>query len=646
MTRFCSVLAGICAGMIALSVCPPRASAQETPQIVGDPIPHEKVLRTSTYRDCGLRKEAVDAFVTHRSSAVRPKQANATIEVSYGSNFPSEAQAAVERAADIWETHISSPVSIRIQASYEALGPGVLAAAGPNSFYGVDATGNGEAEAIVGDALAGALLGEDPQPGGTDIIVNVNSERDDWHFGEEPAPAGTIDLTSVALHEIGHGLNYLDLFSVEGEQGEYATAMVEGNQAVGVYDRQVLGAQGDNSFTALTNEDVYPNPSAALADALTGNQLFFGGEASQTTAALGNGPPRPRLYAPSQYASGSSIAHLDEATYPFETQDALMTPIINQAETNRQPGPIMCGQLRDMGWPLGPGCNRYFRDLFAVEAQAAEAAAGGLTLSWTERENADIQKYIVDRRYFGGPFQTIRQVDASSLSGSRLTLEGLGIGAFTFRLRWRRSDGTVQTALGQPRDTVRVGDVATTLTERDAQGRGTVGLSWTVPPGTPSGFRYQIERRAGQGGEFRTVATVRQDGAVGEAQNKQYTADRQTPGRYEYRVTAQDGSGNAVTSGAREVQIDFEGDVFALGPYPNPVRETASFDLTARQSQSVTVEVYNMLGERVYTDRREVDAQAPASVSIDVSQWASGMYFLRLRGDATVGETQKMVVVQ
>jgi hypothetical protein len=142
------------------------------------------------------------------------------------------------------------------------------------------------------------------------------------------------------------------------------------------------------------------------------------------------------------------------------------------------------------------------------------------------------------------------------------------------------------------------------------------------------------------------VASVPQETDAGEEQSKQYTAERQTPGRYEYRVRAQDEAGNAVTSASGEVEVDFEGEVYALGPYPNPVRETASFDLTARESQDVQVEVYNTIGEQVYRDEREVRPQDPTFLSIDVSQWASGVYFLRLRGDGSVGQTKKMIVVQ
>jgi len=648
MICFRSVLVGLCVGTILSVLQVGAVSAQEAPRIVGDPMSHKHVLGTERYQDCGLRKRAVNAFVSHRPNRKRSKKATATIDVEYGENFTSEARTAFDRAAEIWETHISSPVPIQIQASFESLGSRVLAAAGPNNFYGVDATGDDQPDAVVGDALAGVILGEDPAgPQQVDIIVRANRERDDWHFGEGDAPDGTIDFTSVALHEIGHGLNYLDLFSLnDQDQGEYFSETVEGNRVVGIYDRQVVEEQADGSLLTLTNEEDFSNPSSALEEALTSGRLFFEGGASEATAALGDGPSLPKIYAPSSFRRGSSIAHLDENAYPFETRNALMTPAINQAETNRRPGPIMCGQFRDMGWPLGPGCQQYFRDLFAVQVQEVEERSGSLALSWEEQADADIQEYVVDRKYFDESFQPAKRVEASEVSGRTITVEDLGIGAFAFRLRWVRSDGTTETSPEAVRDTVNAQDVTLSVTARDEQERGAIDFSWVVPAGTSSDVRYRVERRTGRGGEFETVATVAQEGPVEEMQEQRYTATRQTPGQYEYRVTAEDDRGNAVESPSREVEIDFEGDIYVLGPNPNPVRERASFALTARQSQSVTVEVYDALGRQVYTEERAARAETPTSLSIDVHQWASGMYFVRLRGERGLEQTQKMIVLQ
>jgi hypothetical protein len=66
------------------------------------------------------------------NSNKRPK--NATIEVTY-TGFTPEAEAAFQTAVDIWESLISSPVTIRIQAQWTPLSSGVLGSAGTHSNY-------------------------------------------------------------------------------------------------------------------------------------------------------------------------------------------------------------------------------------------------------------------------------------------------------------------------------------------------------------------------------------------------------------------------------------------------------------------------------------------------------------------------------
>lgn len=642
----------VCVGALVLIFGSPTALAQSSSWETIDRMSSEQAW--TTYQDCGLRKLPRDMFVEQYPERARrkaPAKQTATVEVTYSDDFPNEARDAFRRAADIWEMHISSSVTIRIDARWEALGANTLGAAGP-SLALVDTNSDNEGDTIVGFPLLDALTGADQFSGDPDIFAQFNNQRTDWHFGEGPAPAGTIDFTSVVLHEIAHGLNYIDVFNHDDGTGGYGIdfdgdgQVTENERSPGPFGRQIVEEQSDGSLTFLTNESQYSNPSERLGNALTSERLFFEAEGAKVGAELGDGPVPPKMYAPSTFQGGSSIAHLDEGTYPSESPNALMTPRIGTAETNRQPGGILCGQVRDMGWPLGTGCEQYFRALFAVELQPVEEQNGRFTLSWSERDGADIQEYIVDRRYFDGPFQEMKRVDASEVSGTSLTLEDLGLGVFAFRLRWTTGNDSTVISPEQVRDTINVQGVAVSSRDPDEQERETVDLSWTVPPGTGGDFVYQIERREGRGGAFEPVATVPQEGDAGDEQTKQYTAERQTPGRYEYRVRAQDGRGNAVTSAAREARIDFEGDVYALGPYPNPVRETASFDLTARQSQSVTVEVFNTVGERVYTNRREVRAQDPTFLSIDVSEWASGVYFLRLRGRTSVGQTKKMIVVQ
>ncbi|MFB6098207.1 MAG: hypothetical protein ABEK84_03690, partial [Salinibacter sp.] len=183
-----------------------------------------------------------------------------------------------------------------------------------------------------------------------------------WHYGAEPAPAGTIDFTTVALHEVGHGLNYIDLFRISGISGVYGSdfdrnGRVDADERyAGAFGRHLVRTRADGSSLSLTDTEVFPNPSPALGDALRSDSLFFRGENAKQEARQAEGPDLPKVYAPERFERGSSISHLDENTYPPQTENALMTPFINRAETIRQPGSLMCGQLIDMGWEPGPGC--------------------------------------------------------------------------------------------------------------------------------------------------------------------------------------------------------------------------------------------------------------------------------------------------
>ena len=57
-------------------------------------------------------------------------------------------------------------------------------------------------------------------------------------------------------------------------------------------------------------------------------------------------------YAPTTWRPGSSYSHLGEIYN--STPNALMTYSLAKGETNYNPGPIVLGIFRDMGWSTGP----------------------------------------------------------------------------------------------------------------------------------------------------------------------------------------------------------------------------------------------------------------------------------------------------
>lgn len=617
--------------------------AQDGPPTVKESIPYDHIH--PNWRDCGLRPYDMAGTIGERfeRDALRGPRSNQTqtaeIVVDYGPGFTSEARTAFERAVEIWERHITSPVPIRIDASFSDLGPNVLGGAGPNFVFSVDTDNDGANDTIFGDALIDALTGEDQNPGQPDIVAQFSSTRTDWNFGTDEASDNEIDFTSVVLHEIGHGINYFDLLSFDDGTGSYGldfndNGVLDPDEKVpGVFEQFLFEDRGTERV-ALTNPGTFANPSTALGDALTGQQLVFEGSRAVEGAAVSTGPALPKIYAPFSWSPGSSIAHLDEATYGPGDPNSLMSPQFGRGETIRSPGPIMCGQLADIGWPLGTECQKLFRDVFGLDAAVTSVENGAVTLTWQTTDNAQIDTYFVEQKTFDGEFDVVETLEGGIPPS--VTLDELGLGQFTFRLRWVAADGTEQVSVERPQATLSVQDVNVSV-ERTDLGRGTIQVEWDVPRGT-NGFQYEVERSAGIGSRLETDPENR------NLTRLQTTFPKQQPGRYTFRVVARSAEEDTLRSAAQTVDVSFEGDVTILGPFPNPAANTTTVELTARDRQDVHVEVFNTLGQRLFSETRSLLRLAPVTIRIDGRRWASGMYFLRVTGE-TFTKTEQLVIL-
>ncbi|PEN07712.1 hypothetical protein CRI93_06940 [Longimonas halophila] len=619
---------------------PPDAQAQLAPDRdlrVENQIPFEQVM---SYNEvCGIENDPRNMETFLVSDTVVPKNEQANITVNYGAGFTPQAQEAFQRAIDVWRTHISTPVEIRIDASYQSQDANTLASAGPRFLY--ELTDNNNNSFIIGDALADALLGSDQNPGEPDIIVNVNSGRNDWHFGEnEPGPA-EIDFTSVILHEIGHGLNFLNLGGVENGEGSLGIEQLPG--VPGILSTGIVHEDPPGTFNSVLNESLYPNPSTALGDALASNALFFTGETTDLAAQTSTGPVPAQLYAPNPYQGGSSIAHFDESAYPAGDPNALMTPQVGFNEVARVPGPNMCGLLADLGWTLNEGCLQSVGStVFAFQA-AARSESGNATLSWnTGPDASEIDEYIITTRRFGEAFGEERLTAGSAGSRVVFPVEDLPMGRYTFELSWIRNDGTPSdvTITTGPVEINAYNIAAAVEGAPNSQGRAPVAVNWQLPPDA-SNFRFEVERAAGVGrdnAEFEVISDMPMSGTDAQFQN-------QAAGQYLYRIRATDDAGNVLFSEPVEAEIPFDAPVVFTEAYPNPTSGPFRFDVTAESAQSVDVEVYNTIGQRVYSNRVGLREDVARTVTIDGSRWASGTYFVRISGgDFT--ETRRVALVR
>ncbi len=213
---------------------------------------------------------------------------------------------AFQYAADLWGSILDSAVPINVQASFAALPcdatGGVLGSTAPiqvfanfphaklrNTWYHV--------------ALANKQAGADLAPGPTntdadDIVAFFNGDLGktgcltglNWYYGLDDNHGTDIDLVTVLLHEMAHGLGFSPLFS--GTTGKELAGLP------GVFETFMLDSGLNKTFPRLTN-------GQRVAAALDTNRVVWNGPA--VTAAvphvLDSGTPQVTVTKPASLGS-------------------------------------------------------------------------------------------------------------------------------------------------------------------------------------------------------------------------------------------------------------------------------------------------------------------------------------------------------
>ncbi|MDP3719003.1 MAG: hypothetical protein Q8T13_14670 [Acidobacteriota bacterium] len=244
-------------------------------------------------------------------------------------------KAAMQASVAAWSAVLQGTVPIVVDAKMETPEDPestLLASAGPIDFFDLDGV-------AVPSALAAQVRNRSLNNGGADIQVLVN-ETVDWDYAINGAAApGKASFVYTMIHEVGHGLGFLDSFDVSTGQLM--------NSIPFPYD--VFVNRGSAGADVVANH----GPEQVLAD-LTSNDLFFSGPKAVEASARSIRPlPMVKLYAPDPYEPGSSIAHLDQDTYAdFKT--GLMTPRDFGSGTNKI-DILTLGIMADIGYQLVPG---------------------------------------------------------------------------------------------------------------------------------------------------------------------------------------------------------------------------------------------------------------------------------------------------
>jgi hypothetical protein len=256
-------------------------------------------------------------------------ESKSKFEVTYN-NFPAWAQSEIQAALDVWSANFQSSVPIKVEATWgRSQVYGLLGSARPGNYFNnfINAP---DPTLWYPSALANALAGRDLDKSNPEIVIQVNSAAA-WDTRNDGKPSGSeYDLQSVFIHEIGHGLGFL---STDSYDPFFGYGSIDQPTPFDAY----LQLSDGRRLSDL------PSPSVELGRALTSTLLWSGAK-----GIAANGGVKPKIYTPSRYESGSSVSHLDEATFSGAGINSVMTPSLDAGEVFREPGSLLLGMMEDM----------------------------------------------------------------------------------------------------------------------------------------------------------------------------------------------------------------------------------------------------------------------------------------------------------
>ena len=257
--------------------------------------------------------------------------AKSTFIVNY-TGVPEIEMPAIQAALDAWSSDYTSAVPIHVEASFTRQGfGGILASATPAKFFR-GFKGAPDPDLWYPSAMANALAGKDLDPANAEIIIHINSTMaNQFYIGTDGGcPTNQYDLESILLHEVGHGLGFL---SNDSYDTFFGYGSIDQPTPFDAYSQLPDGRR-------LMD---LPSPSVELGKALSDTLVWSG----KNGVAANNGI-KPKLYTPATYQQGSSVSHLDEATFSSSGANSVMTPNLGAGEVFHEPGPLALAIMADM----------------------------------------------------------------------------------------------------------------------------------------------------------------------------------------------------------------------------------------------------------------------------------------------------------
>lgn len=207
---------------------------------------------------------------------------------------------AFQSAANKWGATLTSAVTIRVLATWEALSctatGAVLGSAGATEVF-ADFPGAPVSGHLYGKALTAALVGFDPDPGTADIRARFNINLGNpgcltgvpFYLGLDNNHGNAVDLVTVLTHEFGHGLGFQTFTS--GSSGNYLAGYPS------IADKFLFDKTANLAWDQMTS-------AQRAASALNSGKLVWTGPnvTANLPSVLQQGNPNLKITAPASVA--------------------------------------------------------------------------------------------------------------------------------------------------------------------------------------------------------------------------------------------------------------------------------------------------------------------------------------------------------
>lgn len=282
-----------------------------------------------------------DPHNTHPHSVLPPphhyRSLSNNFAVTYIGSPPSDVQAAVAAAATLLSSFLNTNAVFQVSVVWEDVSyiAGLLGEGGPSTQCHHPDSTHFE-HALVVPSLYAALTNDlsGCTIGGFHIQIVLNSAPPSpWYTGTDGnTPPGQIDLVSVAMHELVHGMGFIT--GVTDGVGTYSSAP-DGT----LYDWYLFTGQA--GWPAAFNQPVQ-SPCLVSTTPLTSNLFYYHASVGGTAGTF-------RVYVPNPFQPGSSVAHINPSG---DTGNSLMFPSIGTGTARHSIGPNVWSVFATFGYPM------------------------------------------------------------------------------------------------------------------------------------------------------------------------------------------------------------------------------------------------------------------------------------------------------